>query len=89
MNLSAELLAVLVTIWLGWSGWISIAVIRNQRELSKLNASDINLHNDMQGLKEGFVSLKEDVKETVNKINSKLDVFLKDEISVLKELAKK
>lgn len=89
MNLSAELLAVLATIWLGWSGWISVAVIKNQRELSKLNASDINLHNDMEGLKEGFAEMKADVRDRMNNLGTKLDIFLKDEISVLKELAKK
>jgi hypothetical protein len=89
MELSTELLAILMTIIIGWVGWISTATIRNQQALSKLNASDVNLHNDMEGLKEGFISLKDDVKEQIAKVNSKLDIFLKDEISVLKELAKK
>jgi len=89
MSLNSELVAILSAIWIGWSGWISAAVIKNQRELSKLNASDINLHNDMEGLKAGFTSMKDDVKEQIGRLNTKMDIFLKDEISVLKELAKK
>lgn len=100
MELGAELIAILVTILLGWAGWISVMVIRNQNAITKLMASDANLskaqediHKDMSDLstlfKESFAELKEDIKERMDKVNNRLDVFLKDEITVLKELAKK
>lgn len=93
MQLSTELIAILTTIVLGWVGWVSIVTIRNQNALTALKVGETNLHKDMEDLtksfKEGFAELKDDVKEQMNKVNLRLDIFLKDEISVLKELAKK
>lgn len=75
-------------------------VIRNQNSITNLMASDINLnkaqediHKDMGELselfKDSFAELKEDIKDRMDKVNNRLDIFLKDEISVLKDLAKK
>jgi len=100
MELSTELIAILVTILLGWAGWVSAGLIKNQTAITKLMASDSNLgkaqediHHDMTELsktfKESFSELKEDFRGQMDKVNVRLDIFLKDEISVLKELAKK
>lgn len=70
-----------------------MVTIRNQNALTALKVGETNLHKDMEDLtksfKEGFSELKQDVKEQMDKVNMRLDIFLKDEISVLKELAKK
>ena len=93
MQLSTELIAILTTIVLGWVSWVSVVTIRNQNALTALKVGETNLHKDMEDLtksfREGFAELKDDVKEQMNKVNLRLDIFLKDEISVLKELARK
>lgn len=93
MELSGELIAILTTILLGWMGYISILTIQNKTNLTALKIGETNLHDDMEKLsstlKESFAEMKDDVKDQINKVNSRLDIFLKDEITVLKELAKK
>lgn len=93
MELSVELIVVLSGVVLTWAVWISSVTIRNQSALTALKVGETNLHKDMEDLsktlKESFAEMKEDVKEQINKVNSRLDIFLKDEISVLKDLAKK
>lgn len=93
MELSIELVVILSGIVVTWAVWISSVTIKNQTNLTALKVGETNLHKDMEDLtksfKEGFADLKEEVKEQINKVNSRLDIFLKDEITVLKELAKK
>lgn len=93
MELSTELVAVLLAITLAWAGWVSIVTINNQKSLSNLQNANAALHKDMEDisntLKESFADMKSDVKDQIDKVNTRLDIFLRDEISVLKELAKK
>lgn len=93
MELSTELILLICTIVIAWVGWVSTVTIRNQIALSNLKTSDVNLHKDMENLskslKESFSEMKDEVKEQINRVNTRLDIFLKDEITVLKELAKK
>ncbi len=89
MELSTELVAILATISLGWAGWISVTTIRNQTAISKAQASEEVLHNDMKDLSTTMKESFADVKDQINKVNTRLDTFLSNEIAVLKDLAKK
>lgn len=72
---------------------MSLVTINNQKSLSNLQNANAMLHKDMEGisneLKDSFAEMKEDVKDRMDKMNQRFDLFLKDEISVLKEIAKK
>lgn len=100
MDLSSELLVILATISAGWVSLVSMVAIKNQNAITRLMASDSTLtkaqeevHKDMAELskafKDNFSEMKDTVNEQMNKVNSRLDIFLKDEITVLKELVKK
>lgn len=89
MQLSIELIIIISGIVLTWAVWISSVTVKNQNNLSALKIGETNLHKDMADLtatfKEGFAEMKEDVRREIDKVNVRLDLFLKDEITVLKD----
>lgn len=74
--MGAETIAagLIVVIAAGWIGWISLSTIQNQRKIDKLSS-----------LGDQFDGLRKDI----GGLSRRLDVFLKNEIDVLKEIAEK
>lgn len=67
-----EAIAVIGVIFVGWVGWISITTIQNNVKI-----------NSLMSIKDGVVGLKDDIKA----LSSRLDLFLKNELDTLKDIA--
>lgn len=65
---------ILVTISLTWAGWISVTVFQNSIKINRL----ISVGDQLDG-----------VKNSVNQMNDRLDLFLKTELDTLKRIAER
>ncbi len=84
---------LLITVFLGWGGWISFMVIKNGLKINDLTNKNEGFLKEFeqtcQELKDSFSSMKDEVKGDIKSINGRLDTFMKAEIDTLKEIAKK
>lgn len=65
---------IMVTVALGWVGWISITTIQNSLKINTL----MQLPTDMTEL-----------KQLIKNTNDRMDLFLKNELDALKKIADK
>ncbi len=72
--METALFAILVTITIGWVGWVSVMTIQNSIKISSL----MTLPNQMTEL-----------KTMVSGVNTRLDIFLKTELDTLKSMVDK
>ncbi len=72
--MGAEIYAVIGVLFTGWVAWISLTTIQNNAKISGL-----------MSIKNGMTRIEDDVKG----INNRLDIFIKNELDALKEIAEK
>jgi hypothetical protein len=69
-----EIYAVLIASGLAWVGWISIMTIQNNSKI-----------NGLMSIKDSVTDLKDDIKG----VSQRLDIFIKNELDAIKEIANK
>ncbi len=72
------LIGILCTVIIAWMGWVSLTIVRNY-----------NNSTDTSELKSAFNEMKKDIKEEIDKVNARQDLFMQREIEELKSLLKK
>lgn len=88
------------TALLFWMGWISVFAIQTNRKADKSLSNDVMAQREIETivkgmetmtseLKSSFKELVTEVKSEMKTTNHRLDHFMKEEIDVLKHLAKK
>jgi heme/copper-type cytochrome/quinol oxidase subunit 2 len=75
-KMGAEAIAtgIVIVITASWIAWISLSTIQNQSRIDKLSS-----------LGDQFDNLRKDI----GGVNNRLDIFIKNELDVLKEIAEK
>lgn len=79
-KMGAEAIAtgLIVVITASWIGWISLNAIQNQNKINKLSSLSDQLSQQYQTL-----------RGDIGGVSRRLDVFIKNELDVLKEIAEK
>lgn len=97
---TVTLIIAMGTAFLAWAGWITVFVIstnaKANRSLTNDEVAAREIASIVQGfkemtkeLKDGFKEFAEEVKDSLKSTNSRLDIFVSNEITELKNMNKK
>ena len=78
MGAEAIATGLIVVITASWIGWISLNAIQNQNKINKLSSLSDQLSQQYQTL-----------RGDIGGVRRRLEVFIKNELDVLKEIAEK
>jgi hypothetical protein len=76
---------IAITAFLAWAGWISITVLKANSKAEKSLANDEQNQKEITTISEGM----KDLKDGLQRIETRVDLFLKTELDTLKQIAQK
>lgn len=72
-----------------WLIWLTVAVFNNREAIAVNSKNDENVTKEFEDINKKIDSLKSDFKEWFTMLNSKLDLYIKNENDFLKDMLKK
>lgn len=89
-------ITLLGAIFLSWAGWVSLTAIRTERKAERSLSNDAANEKELQKImgkwdsfENKFDSMEEMFKGEFQKTNTRLDVFINQELQTLKAIAQK
>lgn len=71
-----------------WMVWLTLQTLSNKQAIAVNNTNDANVGNAIKDINQSIQTLTTDTKQGFEKINGRLDVFMGNEIQLLKGLIK-
>lgn len=93
VQIDSSLLFAILAIVLPWAAFITKVTFDNQAKLRLSEQSNEDFKNEFEktckDLTERFKEMKDDVKEDIQKLNQRMDIFFSKELEALKNIANK
>ncbi len=80
------LIGVIVAFLLGWVSWVSITVVKLSNSSSAQDAVKLTNSQSVDDLKKSFIEMETRVTESLDKMNTRQDIFMKAEVQELKNV---
>lgn len=71
-----------------WMAWLTFKTFSNEQAIAINTTNDANVGREFKEIKEGIEKMSTETKQGFDKINNRLDIFMGNEITLLKGLIK-
>jgi len=91
VQINIEILIAFITLFIPWVSWVSYTTWNTQARLRVIDGRHEDFKSQFektcQKLTDSFDEMKAEVKDDFEKINDRMDMFIKSEIDTLKQIA--
>lgn len=83
------LIGILVTVCISWAAWISVFAIQTNQKANKSLSNDESNQKEITAIGDRWDSTAKSLNDKFDKVESRLDMFINQELNLLKQMAQK